>query len=182
MGLIEKQIRKGANQRRAAPVVTCTSLSQAEVIAAIQAFADDWNGRVDARIETGEAKRTKPRKFTRDPIPALVHYHIEFTETAVMVSYQLPPHLIQEVDQRKQNPNHKWWLASVTFPRQVPGLQEGQTAVQLSLLKWLVNSKDGKMKNVQRYEAFSDALAAALKADSIPPQLDSADTATEPSA
>jgi hypothetical protein len=179
MGLIEKQIRKGANQRRAAPVVTCTSLSQAEVIGAIQAFADDWNGRVDARIETGEAKRTKPRKFTRDPIPALVHYHIEFAETAVMVSYQLPPHLIQEVDKRKQNPNHKWWLASVTFPRHVPGLQEGQIAVQLSLIKWLVNSKDGKMKNLQRYEAFSDGLAVALRGERAPVSADKSEDEDE---
>jgi hypothetical protein len=54
-------------------------------------------------------------------------------------------------------------LAAIQYPKNVPDAPEGKLAVEIKLLRWIIDEKHGRLKNKERYEWLTDMLAAALQ-------------------
>lgn len=163
MALIEKQIRKHANQKFAAPIVTVTELSLRDVIIAVKKIRNDHNAASDTEIAAKEANRG-PRRFTVAPVPERSHYHLQFTKSAILVGWSRSPEWITaQVKKKSSSRQGGSWLASVTFPETVPDVPDGQRAVEIKLLRWMMDDH-GRMQNKTRYEWFVDQLAEVLAA------------------
>lgn len=172
MGLIEKQVRKHANQKLAAPMVAFAAMTIPEVVTGVKKVCDNFNARIDQTLASQEAGRAKPRKFTSAPVPTLTHLHVQVTQKAILIGWSRTPEWIAAQAKKKQ-PREGWWLASVTFPSNVPNVPEGQIAVELKLLRWLIDGDSGKLKNKARYDNLADMLAAVLKAGAGRPSTES---------
>jgi hypothetical protein len=164
VGVIEKQVRKHANQKTAAPMVTLTSLSIGEVNAALRKICGDANAAADVRFAATEGARTKPHRFTLTPTPEQSHYHLQFTEKAVLIGWSRAPEWIAALPPGKKGSTHEgWWLAAVQYLKTTPDTPEGKLAVEIKLLRWLMDGNSGKLKNKVRYEGLTDMLAAVLQ-------------------
>ena len=170
MGMIEKQIRKHANQRLAESMVTVTPLSNSQVIDAVRKICWDHNVEFNRQFLAKEALRTRPRgRFNRAPGPELSHYYVEVNPTAILVSYSRPPQWIAAQAGRKNGPLAGWWLASVRFPNFGSPTPPGYLSVELTLLRWVMNSNTGKLQNRDKYEWFADRLAEVLRPGFVSP-------------
>jgi hypothetical protein len=169
VGLIEKSIRQRGNQKLAAPVYTNTTLSQAEVIAAINQIGGSHNAAAERKAKEadaqavgkgfvgkakweGEAKSWRRRKF-----------FVSVQSTEILIGYRGTPDSIQKLRGKRLSSNADFWLASVLFPKDAAA-PEGQRVVKLMLKQWVNNKSDGRMASRGAYEGFSEQLADALAA------------------
>ena len=170
MGLIEKSIRKRANQKLAAPLATTTSLSRAEVVEAIKKLCASHNANSEQR-----ARAENERAQTRGLIGKLSsqgsaqawlknRFHVSVQEKAILIGYGGTPESILALTGKRLSSSANHWLAQVTFPvrNNVPA---GQTVVEITLLKWVIDQK-GRVKSRGYYEGFCDTLFKAIKANS----------------
>lgn len=152
MGIISQQLRKGGNQRFAAPISIPTTLHGNEVKDVIEATCQglnrnftEWRANSSVMSRWWNDKTGSEKNFL---------YYLERAEDgSILVSFGKTPSEIGRIRKGMVPASFGYWLAKVSAV--------DSSGVTVTLLTWVAGN-DGKIKQKDRYEQLITELRAAL--------------------